>query len=173
MNPTAYIGFGANLGDRESAFVAACDALNELAGTVVARCSSLYETAPVGLSDDGPRFLNAVIAVETDLEPDQLMRELRGIERLLGKDPTHRSDRSRIVDLDLLLYGELLVKGTDWEVPHPRMHRRAFVLVPLAEVAPLAYVPDVCCTVSELLEEIPHIERKDVCLFAFSVAAGG
>lgn len=173
MSPIAFIGFGANLGDRQATFLAVCDALHAHPAVTVKRASSLYETTPVGISDNGPDFLNGVIMVETDLEPHRLLEILQDIEQVLGKDPLHRSDRSRVVDLDLLLYGGLVKHGEKWQIPHPRMHKRAFVLVPLHEVAPWAYVPDVGCTVNELLRQIPKEQQDSVRLFASSVWLGG
>ncbi len=165
MNVAAYIGFGANLGDREASFHAASRALAAVPGIVVKKLSRLYETEPVGLSDDGPTFLNAVIVVETELSPRDLMNVMRTIELDIGKDPAHRSDRSRCIDLDLLLYGEQTIQEEGMLVPHPRMHTRAFVLLPLAEVAPDAAVPFLGGCVRDLLCNLTEKELKGVRLF--------
>lgn len=162
MSVVAYIGFGANLGDRETAFDAASRALAAVPGISALRRSRLYETDPVGLVDQGPVFLNAVIEVKTDLSPAEVMRAMQGIERDLGKAPDHRSDRSRAMDLDLLLYGDQVVREKGIIVPHPRMHERAFVLVPLDELAPDIVVPHLHQTVRDLLVGLPDTEKKGV-----------
>jgi 2-amino-4-hydroxy-6-hydroxymethyldihydropteridine diphosphokinase len=155
MSCLVYIGFGANLGDRALSFQHAVDALGHIPGTVVTRCSRLHETEPVGLSDSGPTFLNAVVELQTDLAPRALMDAIRNIEVALGKAPDHRSDRSRVADLDLLLYGDERIDADGLIVPHPRMHNRAFVLLPLAELNPDLVVPTVGRTVAELLRDLP------------------
>ena len=166
MNLVAYIGFGANLGDRENAFHAANRALAALPGISVTARSRLYETEPVGLSDPGPLFLNAVIEVKTDLSPTDVMDALRKIELDLGKAPDHQSDQSRAIDLDLLLYGNRTVQENGLTVPHPRMHTRAFVLVPLAELAPDMAVPLLDRSVRDLLLGLSETERRGVRSFA-------
>lgn len=159
---TVYIGFGSNLGDRESKFKEALQELDRSGEISVTRSSRLYETEPVALSDQGPSFINAVIEAETDLPPRELMARLRDMELKLGKSPTHQSDLSRTIDLDLLLFGDLKIKETDLEIPHPRMHSRGFVLVPLAELAAHAIHPVLGCTVDELLSKIPAEEIQGV-----------
>lgn len=152
MGELAFIGFGANLGDRERTFEAAVKELKELPGTTVTRVSHLYETEPVDISDEGPPFMNAVVAVETRLTPRELATGMREIELKLGKSPVHRSDLSRVIDLDLLLYGDLVLKEESLVIPHPRMSLRAFVLAPMAEIAPEALHPELGKTVEELLQ---------------------
>jgi len=105
MSSAAYIGFGSNQGDRENVFYEAVAELEKVADIVVKRSSRLYETAPIGIVDGGGTFLNGVIEVETELSPRELLEALRVIELRLGKTPTHKSDQSRIIDLDLLLFG--------------------------------------------------------------------
>jgi len=141
VSTVAYIGFGANLGDRHATFQEALLALRALPLTVVTATSRVYETKPINISDGGPAFFNAVIELNTDLSVRDLMSHMRGIELRLGKSVSHRSDLSRVVDLDLLLYGECRISEDSIEVPHPRIQERAFVLVPLAEVAPHAVHP--------------------------------
>jgi 2-amino-4-hydroxy-6-hydroxymethyldihydropteridine diphosphokinase len=130
---TAYIGLGANLGERETNIERA---LSELArsGCRPTRVSSIYETAPVGFSDQ-PDFLNAVAEIETDLGPRELLAVLDAIERRIGREETFKWG-PRIIDLDILLYGDQILKEDNLEIPHPEMQHRAFVLTPLAEIAP-------------------------------------
>jgi len=161
MSTLAFIGFGSNLGDRKAQFDAAVAAVRAVPQTAVLRCSSLYETEPVGLVDNGPSFLNAVVAIETTLSPDELMGRMRSIELDLGKSSGHRSDLSRQIDLDLLLYGEEVIDGPI-RVPHPRMHQRAFVLAPLAEIAPKIRHPVLNREMETLLLGLPMAEREGV-----------
>ena len=162
MSPLAFLGFGSNMGDREAKFAEVLEALAHLPGTVVERASRLYETEPVGLSDGGPKFLNSAVIIRTDLTPEELMSRMREIELRLGKSPSHRSDMSRAVDLDLLLYGTERFDKCDVHVPHPRMHLRAFVLVPLAEIAPRAVHPVLRRDMEALLLDLPPGDREQV-----------
>jgi 2-amino-4-hydroxy-6-hydroxymethyldihydropteridine diphosphokinase len=130
---TAYIGLGANLGDREANIREALSELNR-SGCRLTRASSIYETTPVGYSDQ-PDFLNAVAEIETNLEPLELLTALGTIEQRIGREETFKWG-PRTIDLDILLYGENAFTEENLEIPHPEMHRRAFVLTPLAEIAP-------------------------------------
>lgn len=127
----AYVALGANLGDRLATLQTAVDELSRL-GAIEA-ISSVYETDPVGYADQPP-FLNAALRIRTDLPANDLLQALLGIEPRLGRVRTFRN-APRVVDLDLLLYDDLIVGDPQLEVPHPRLHERAFVLVPLAEIA--------------------------------------
>lgn len=135
----AFVAFGANLGDPASAFAEARERIAALPGTRVVCCSSLYQTTPVGVSDQ-PDYTNAVIEVETRLGAAELLAALLDIERQGGRTRVAHY-APRVVDLDLLLYDEDIIRAPGLEVPHPRMHRRAFVLVPLAEIAPEVSIP--------------------------------
>jgi 2-amino-4-hydroxy-6-hydroxymethyldihydropteridine diphosphokinase len=162
MSPSAYIGFGSNLGDRKTKFQEALRALEDLPKTSLKARSRLYETDPVDLSDRGSKFLNAVILVETDLSPRELIGSMRSIELALGKSVHHRSDKSRVIDLDLLLYGDDHFREDDFEVPHPRMSNRSFVLAPLAELAPNILIPTLGRTVEDLVRLLPERELAGV-----------
>ncbi len=151
---TAYIALGSNLGNREHTLIDAVARLAHL-GRVVA-CSSLYETEPVGYIDQ-PAFLNAVIALETQLEPVPLLRALLTIERELGRDRSQALPRGpRTVDLDLLLMGDCVVTTGELTLPHPALAQRRFVLAPLAEIAPQIRAPNSNQTMAELLALLPN-----------------
>lgn len=147
-----YIALGSNIGDRAAMLARGIEALNA-AGVRVLRQSSLYASEPV---DAPPQawFLNAVVEAETTLMPRQLLRALMGIERALGRRRTIARG-PRTLDLDILFYGSSVIRAPDLEVPHPRMERRRFVLVPLAELAPGLRHPVSHKAVSELLAETP------------------
>ena len=135
----AFVGVGSNLEDPRAQVLRALDELAEMPGTRVTARSSLYRTAPIGHAAQ-PDFINAVAAVDTQLSPDALLRELQAIES------RHRRKRSfpnapRTLDLDLLLYGDARIDEPGLSVPHPRMHERAFVLQPLLEIAPQVEIP--------------------------------
>ena len=137
MSVIAYVALGANLGDARAAVTSALQALNHLPSTRVTRASSLYRTAP--WEAHGPDFINAVAEVETGLSAPALLAELQALELAAGRERPY-VNAPRTLDLDVLLYGEGRIDSPKLTVPHPRMWERAFVLVPLAEVAP-ARVP--------------------------------
>src|SRR3954471_8283305 len=132
--PTAYIALGSNLGDRAGTLMAAVRELNATPGVRVTRLSTFHDTAPVGGPPDQPRFLNAAAELTTTLPPDELLHALLAVEQKFGRVRTEK-DGPRTLDLDLLLYDDLVRPGPDPVVPHPRLHERRFVLAPLAEVA--------------------------------------
>jgi 2-amino-4-hydroxy-6-hydroxymethyldihydropteridine diphosphokinase len=153
---TAYIGMGGNLaswaGTPEATLAAAALRLASL-GRVVHR-SSLYSTEPVGFAEQ-PRFINAVVALETELEPQELLKGLLTIEQEFGRDRSEGfTNGPRTLDLDILLLGNLKVAEAELEIPHPRRSERAFVLVPLSEIAPDLVDPESGLTVSQLLENL-------------------
>jgi 2-amino-4-hydroxy-6-hydroxymethyldihydropteridine diphosphokinase len=149
----AYIAFGSNVGDRAQALSFASDRLGRL-GRVVAR-SSVYETEPVGYRDQ-PAFLNAVLALDTQLEPLPLLHALLAIERELGRDRSHGiASGPRTVDLDLLLMGDSVVAQEELTLPHPALAARRFVLAPLVEIAPQLRHPQSDQTMAELLALLP------------------
>ncbi|HEX9194585.1 MAG TPA: 2-amino-4-hydroxy-6-hydroxymethyldihydropteridine diphosphokinase [Azonexus sp.] len=136
---TAYVALGANLGDPRATVLAAFAALANLPESRVARCSSLYRTAPVGILDQ-PDFVNAVAVLETSLTADALLDALLDIEARFGRIRRERNG-PRTLDLDLLLYDDIELDLPHLTLPHPRLHLRAFVLLPLAEVAPDLAIP--------------------------------
>jgi 2-amino-4-hydroxy-6-hydroxymethyldihydropteridine diphosphokinase len=138
--PRAYVGLGANLGDRESTLRAAVAALDATEGVQVSAVSALRETEPVGYLDQ-PRFLNGAVALETTLAPRELLDALLAVERSLGRTRGGPRFGPRTIDLDLLLYGEESIDEQGLTVPHPRLHERAFALEPLAELDPDLVVP--------------------------------
>jgi 2-amino-4-hydroxy-6-hydroxymethyldihydropteridine diphosphokinase len=134
----AYLALGANLpspaGVPEATLAAAAERMATL-GRIVAR-SSLYSTAPVGFADQ-PRFVNAAVALETELSPRELLNGLLALEFEFGRDrDASRANGPRTLDLDILFYGDLVLAASGLEIPHPRLAERAFVLVPLNEIAP-------------------------------------
>ena len=135
----ACIGLGANLGEPRAQLLAAFEALGRIAETRVTAKSSLYRSAPVGHADQPP-YLNAVAWIETSLAPQALLARLQEIERGLGRERSFRN-APRTLDLDLLLYGAEQIDTAALRVPHPRMHERAFVLLPLLELDPGAVIP--------------------------------
>jgi 2-amino-4-hydroxy-6-hydroxymethyldihydropteridine diphosphokinase len=130
----AYIGIGANLGDREESIRSAAELLG------ASRISTIRETEPWGYEDQ-PRFLNAVVELETDLSPRELLDRLLDVERELGRTREGPRFGPRTIDLDLLVFGDLQLDEPGLTVPHPRLHERLFVLEPLAELAPSLDVP--------------------------------
>jgi 2-amino-4-hydroxy-6-hydroxymethyldihydropteridine diphosphokinase len=135
----AFLGLGSNLGERESMIRQALEGISALPQTDLVRASSLYDTEPVG-DVEQPNFLNAVAQVETDLAATQLLWNLQLIEKRLGRERTRRWG-PRVIDLDLLLYGDEVIDEPSLRVPHPELTRRAFVLVPLVELEPLLVHP--------------------------------
>jgi len=141
----AWIGLGANLGDARQAVVDAIEAVSDLPGTTLAHRSSLYRSAPVDAG--GPDYINAVIEVCTTLTALDLLLQLQRIEQGAGRTRPYRN-APRTLDLDLLLYGFGSIASERLTVPHPRMHERAFVLLPLAEIAPQAVPPEALAAVT-------------------------
>lgn len=148
---TVYLGLGANVGDRLANLRTALQRLQTLAH--LEKASSLYETQPQGVSDQ-PLFLNAVCRVTTGLEPQALLRFLKNLEWEIGRRPGGQTWGPRPIDLDILLYDDRVVNAPDLSVPHPRLAERAFVLVPLCELAPELRHPLLGKTMKELLASV-------------------
>jgi 2-amino-4-hydroxy-6-hydroxymethyldihydropteridine diphosphokinase len=148
---TAYIGIGSNLGSREENCERAIKLLIENGITVVKR-SSMIETEPWGVQKQ-PKFINMAVEIETALKPDALLHLLKNIEIEVGRLPTSHWGPRRI-DLDILLYDDLIIKTPELEIPHPHISERDFVLKPLAEIAPEKVHPVLKKRVRELLSEL-------------------
>lgn len=149
----AYIGLGTNIGNKRRNLITAAALLAEMAGDVLS-ISSFYETEPWGFESDNT-FLNAALLLETELEPLQLLSLTQEIEKEMGR--TQKSDgayHDRIIDLDILLYDLCVINEAALVVPHPLMHKRQFVMEPLAEIAPMLVHPVLNKTMLELAEEI-------------------
>lgn len=148
----AYVGLGANLGPKEVTLLRAVDLLGAEPGVEVLALSQLRETDPVG-NEDQPPFLNGAVAVETTLEPRELLAALLRIEQRLGRVRDGERWGPRTIDLDLLLHGDAVVDEAGLRVPHPRLHERRFALEPLQELDPSLEIPG-RGAVSELLQQL-------------------
>jgi 2-amino-4-hydroxy-6-hydroxymethyldihydropteridine diphosphokinase len=155
----AFVAVGTNLGDRWARLVAAGRALREAPGVAVVRASRVWDTAPLGPPQ--PRYLNAVLELETTRTPASLLRLLREVEQAAGRLRDVRWG-PRTLDLDLLLVGDLVVRTPELTIPHPEMERRRFVLAPLAELRPDMVVPGTDSTVGRLLAEAPELDIAPV-----------
>jgi 2-amino-4-hydroxy-6-hydroxymethyldihydropteridine diphosphokinase len=155
----AYVAVGTNLGDRWSRMAQAARALRAAPGVAVVRGSRVWDAAPLGPPQ--PRYLNAVLELETTRTPSSLLALLRAAEAAAGRTrDVHWG--ARTLDLDLLLVGDLLVREPGLTVPHPELARRRFVLAPLAELHPELVVPGLGVSVGRLLEEAPELDLSPV-----------
>lgn len=148
-----YVGIGSNLGDREFLIRKAVESLRDLPRTQVIRVSSLYDTDPVGETEQPP-FLNAVAWIETELPPRELLWQMLLIEKRMGRVRSRRWG-PRPIDLDLLFYDEQITDEPDLIVPHPEAHRRAFVLLPLSELDPEFRHPATGETIRRMIQKLP------------------
>ncbi|HLR66638.1 2-amino-4-hydroxy-6-hydroxymethyldihydropteridine diphosphokinase [Virgibacillus alimentarius] len=156
----AFIALGTNIGPRFTYLNHAISALSEVEGIIILKKSSIYETAPVGYLDQR-YFLNMVIQIETSLEAIELLNTCQTIEQQLGRKRTIRFG-PRTIDLDILVYNQENIKTERLSVPHPRMHERAFVLVPLEEIAPSLNIPTYNKTAGDLIKDLSESAEKDV-----------
>ncbi|MDE2685568.1 MAG: 2-amino-4-hydroxy-6-hydroxymethyldihydropteridine diphosphokinase [Chloroflexota bacterium] len=155
---TAYLGLGSNLGDRLAALTEALRFLDATPGMRRVACSSVYETEPWGITDQ-PSFLNLVAAFETTLAAVDLLAASKQVESQVGRTESYRWG-PRLIDVDILLYGDQVVSvaDPDLQIPHPRMTQRAFVLVPLAEIAADTIVPGLGKQAPQLLSRADGVE---------------
>jgi 2-amino-4-hydroxy-6-hydroxymethyldihydropteridine diphosphokinase len=149
----AYIGLGSNLGDRKQNLTRALELLSK--HMKIEQISSIYETEPVGYEQQ-PLFLNAVCRISTKLNPEKLLRLVKKIEAKLGRTPSF-TNAPRPIDIDILLYGDEVFSHQDLTIPHPRLAERAFVLVPLAEIAPDLAHPVSRKIFRELLDDLGNV----------------
>ena len=159
----AYIGLGANLGDAPATVHAALRALAGLPGSRLQQASSLYRSAPVQAR--GPDFYNAAALLHTCLSPQALLTQLQAIEQQFGRQRPY-ANAPRTLDLDLLLYGNRMIQTPALTVPHPRLHQRAFVLLPLLELSPALHAPGLgalsqwlAATTTQAIEKVPMPSR--------------
>lgn len=151
---TAYLGLGANLGDRLAALCGARQALNDLPGLTVVASSALYETVPVGGPQGQGSYLNAVLKVATGLPAEKLLAHCLAIEGQFGRERlVHHGPRT--LDIDLLFFADLVCDNADLMLPHPRLHLRAFVLIPLCDLAPELIHPLQVKALCQLCDELP------------------
>ena len=151
-----YLGLGSNLGDRAGNLARALELLDATSGIALVRTSSVYDTAPVGVTDQ-PRFLNMVAAVACDLRPRELLDACKDIERRMGRGETFRWG-PRNIDIDVLLYGDEVIESDTLTIPHAMLRRRQFVIIPLHEIAPDLILPG-GEALAELLNDSGDVRR--------------
>jgi 2-amino-4-hydroxy-6-hydroxymethyldihydropteridine diphosphokinase len=152
-----FIGMGSNIGDRRGYIQAALEKISKVPSTIVVKRSSVYETEPVGKKNQ-PDFLNLVAEIDTNLKPEDLLAELKSVEKMLGRTGIERWG-PREIDIDILYFGSQIVRADEFEIPHAEVAKRRFVLVPLAEIAPNFKDPLRNKSMADLLNECPDSSR--------------
>ncbi|MCY4474429.1 MAG: 2-amino-4-hydroxy-6-hydroxymethyldihydropteridine diphosphokinase [Chloroflexi bacterium] len=150
---TVYIGLGSNLGDRIANLRSAINAIKQFGDSI--ELSAVYETEPFGVDEEQPKYLNMVVVIRTNLLPTVILSKFLGIERTHGRT-RNRQNESRTLDIDILMVGSQVLETPELALPHPRMHERAFVMLPLSEIAPQAVHPTLKLTVSEIANQFGH-----------------
>ena len=154
MPELIYLGIGSNIGDRETNIFSAIAALDVRGEIVVLRTASIYETDPI-YNLDQPKFLNTVVEIKTDLDPEVMLQVCQGVELMLGRPINHKNNEPRVIDIDILAYETKSIDLNHLKIPHPELIARKFVLVPWEEIAPNFMVQDFGRSVSELLNACP------------------
>lgn len=152
-----YIGVGSNLGDKVGNCRRAVEAILADGRNQIVQCSPLYRTEPVGKKDQD-WFINGVFAMETSMEPGELLDFLLATEKIMGRVRTERWG-PRVIDLDILIFGQKVISEGGLQIPHPRLHERRFVLVPLRDIAPNLVHPLLGKTIYQILAELPGEEK--------------
>ncbi|MGY4691856.1 2-amino-4-hydroxy-6-hydroxymethyldihydropteridine diphosphokinase [Salibacterium sp. K-3] len=171
MKNVSYIALGSNVGDREHYLREAVRTLEQKESLEVTQLSSIYETAPVGVTDQPP-FLNMVLSLRTGRSPVELLEITQFVEQRLDR-VRHKRWGPRTIDLDILLFNDENIKMNELTVPHPRMHERAFVLIPLCEIAAPHYVSYYEQTIRELTARVSGQEKEGVQLWKSCSGQGG
>ena len=157
MPHQVYIGVGSNLGKKKENYLEALTRIAKIPQTRIIKESSLYESEPLG--DSKEWYVNGAIEVETELGPEELFNRCKNIERAMGRKKVRKKWGARIIDLDVLLYNNLKLEKRNLKIPHPEMHTRKFVLIPLSEIAPQVVHPVLDETISELLVGVKDNKR--------------
>ena len=153
---TGFLGLGTNIGDRKNNLTRALTSLNDRPDLTILRTSRIYETEPWGVVDQ-PKFLNMVTEVATSISPRELLERVKKLETDMGREAGPRFG-PRLIDIDILLLEDQVVDEPDLQIPHARLHERAFVLVPLAEIAPELIHPILSTTIAGLAEKVVGLE---------------
>jgi len=152
-----YIGIGSNLGNKRENYLEALDRIAKLPKTRIIKESSVYESQPHG--DAKEWYINGVIEIETEMKPELLLTKFKNIERAMGRKKVRKKWGARIIDLDILLYDSLIMNKKNLKIPHPEMHQRKFVLIPLSELGPQVIHPIIGSSISELLVGVKDDKR--------------
>ena len=150
----AFIGVGSNIGEKIENCIKAISFLNRIEGCSVIKRSSFYKTEPIGYKDQD-WFVNCAVMIETELSPYELLKKLKEIELLMGREKGIKWG-PRIIDLDILMYEDIVIDEDELTIPHPLMHKRRFVLVPMNEIAPDIEHPVLKKSIKELLRRLPE-----------------
>lgn len=149
MSYQVYIAIGSNLGNKRENYLEALARIAKIPDTKIIKESSIYESEPLG--DSKEWYVNGAIEVETELMPEHLLVKLKNIERAMGRKKVRKRWGARVIDLDILLFNALKLEKKNLKIPHPEMHNRKFVLIPLSEIAPQVIHPALGASISELL----------------------